>query len=574
MPKSVRLGYNYKKESEEIVVTPALRSMHMHVIGATGQGKSRFIEQLIRQDITHSHGVCLVDPHGELYGRIAHWCADNTMHNRRRIHLIDPNEASWTVGFDPLRCDDPEYLMKTVDEAVGACAQVWGGEDTNRTPLLKKCLRAVFYVLASRGLPFSEAMSLASATDPAGFRAAATANLDDPIFQVLWDDLNALTRREFSEAFSSTNNRLLEFLSSPTIRRMLSLKDTALDVSQCMEAGDIILVNLQPRVISSDNARLIGTLLTNTLFNRALRREERVAQRRPFYLYIDECYRFLTDDIEAMLDQTRKFGLHVVLVHQHLGQLRKYGDHVFDAVMTNARTKVVFGGLADGDAELLAKQLLREQFDFNRPKSILDKPVVVGYETTILRQHAEATGTSSSESVSDMRANIRGMSSGVSQVMNIDGMPVGWETLSSGRNDAASYGSGSASGQSRSQVSSYGEAEALKPILATLPTAVEGEGEILHRAIRVVRGMPPQHFLLARPGAEARVVAVPKVTSAFVRPSRIAAFFETARVKSPFLLPTAEADQVIASRPVPAVVEVDPEDDPFSVPESNDTIVA
>ncbi len=566
MPHTVLLGCE-KGDDEPMLATPEQRSMHMHVIGATGQGKSRFIEQLIRQDINHRHGVCLIDPHGELYEEITGWCAQNGLHRRRQIHLIDPNEPEWTVGFDPLRYDDPVYLTKTVDEAVAACAQVWGGEDTNRTPLLKKCLRAVFYVLARHRRPFSEAMKLASATDSDGFRALVTADLDDPIFRLLWEDLNALHPREFREAFSSTNNRLIEFLSSPTIRRMLSLKDTALDVSRCMEAGDIILVNLQPRLISSDNARLIGTLLTNTLFNRALRRQKRDATRRPFYLYIDECYRFLTEDIEAMLDQTRKFGLHVVLVHQHLGQLRKYGDHVFDAVMTNARTKVVFGGLADGDAELLAKQLLRQKFDYNRVKTLLDKPAVVDHEMITLRQRAEATGYSESSSTSSSQGDISGTSTAISQAMGLDGIAIRGETLSSGLNAVTSSGSGYASGQSRSQVSSVGESEALKPILKTLPTAVEGESEILNRAIRVVRELPRQHFILAHPSAEPKVVVVPDVTSSFLSPRRKQAFLKAARIKSPFLLPTSEADQVFASRTAPAEAEADPEDDPFSVPE-------
>ena len=566
MPHTVLLGRE-KGDDAPVVATPEQRSMHMHVVGATGQGKSRFIEQLIRQDIRHRHGVCLIDPHGELYEEITGWCARNGFHDSRQIHLIDPNETKWTVGFDPLRYDDPVYLTKTVDEAVAACAQVWGGEDTNRTPLLKKCLRAVFYVLARHRLPFSEAMKLSTAADPDGFRALVTTDLDDPIFRLLWEDLNALHPRDFRDAFSSTNNRLIEFLSSPTIRRMLSLKDTALDVSRCMEAGDIILVNLQPRLISSDNARLIGTLLTNTLFNRALRRQKREATRRPFYLYIDECYRFLTDDIEAMLDQTRKFGLHVVLVHQHLGQLRKYGDHVFDAVMTNARTKVVFGGLADGDAELLAKQLLREKFDYNRTKPILDKPVAVDHETITLRQRAEAFGQSYSTSSSSSRGDITGMSTGISQALALDGMPVRGETLSSGLNEVTSWGSGSASGESRSHVLSEGESESLKPILKILPTAVESESEILNRSIRVVRELPRQHFLLAHPGAESQVVVVPNVVSSFLSPRRKEAFLEGARVKSPFLLPTPKADQIIAERTAPAEAEADPEDDPFSVPE-------
>ena len=239
----------------------------------------------------------------------------------------------------------------------------------------------------------------------------------------------------------------------------------------------------------------------------------------------------------------------------------------FDAVMTNARTKVVFGGLADGDAELLAKQLLRQKFDYNRVKTLLDKPAVVDHEMITLRQRAEATGYSESSSTSSSQGDISGTSTAISQAMGLDGIAIRGETLSSGLNAVTSSGSGYASGQSRSQVSSVGESEALKPILKTLPTAVEGESEILNRAIRVVRELPRQHFILAHPSAEPQVVVVPDVTSSFLSPRRKQAFLKAARIKSPFLLPTSEADQVFASRTAPAEAEADPEDDPFSVPE-------
>ena len=148
MTKPVLVGVG--KGGQQITLSAIDRSTHMHVLGASGRGKSKFLENLIRQDIEHRHGLCLIDPHGTLYDEIVTWCAHHRLSGRRKIHLIDPSETDWTVGFDPLRCDDPEFLSVTVDSAVDACAQVWGGEDTDKTPLLKKCLRCVFYALADR----------------------------------------------------------------------------------------------------------------------------------------------------------------------------------------------------------------------------------------------------------------------------------------------------------------------------------------------------------------------------------------------------------------------------------------
>lgn len=37
---------------------------HMHVIGSSGSGKSKFLEHLMRQDLAERRPFCLIDPHG------------------------------------------------------------------------------------------------------------------------------------------------------------------------------------------------------------------------------------------------------------------------------------------------------------------------------------------------------------------------------------------------------------------------------------------------------------------------------------------------------------------------------
>jgi len=48
-------------------LTPEEREAHMHVIGSSGSGKSKFLEQMIREDLGNRQGFCLIDPHGTLY---------------------------------------------------------------------------------------------------------------------------------------------------------------------------------------------------------------------------------------------------------------------------------------------------------------------------------------------------------------------------------------------------------------------------------------------------------------------------------------------------------------------------
>jgi len=38
------------------------RESHIHILGSPGEGKSKFLEHLIRQDIDRGYGACLLDP--------------------------------------------------------------------------------------------------------------------------------------------------------------------------------------------------------------------------------------------------------------------------------------------------------------------------------------------------------------------------------------------------------------------------------------------------------------------------------------------------------------------------------
>ena len=61
--ESRRLG---ELRGESVAVSlDALRS-HAYIVGGTGTGKSRLLRVIIEQDIAACHGVCVVDPHGDL----------------------------------------------------------------------------------------------------------------------------------------------------------------------------------------------------------------------------------------------------------------------------------------------------------------------------------------------------------------------------------------------------------------------------------------------------------------------------------------------------------------------------
>jgi type IV secretory pathway VirB4 component len=331
----VNLHLGATASGKRLYIDPAVRTTHIHVLGASGRGKSYFLEHLIRQDIANGDGLCLIDPHGSLYSKIVAWCAEEPAFSWRKLILLDASTPGWTFGFNPLNFADAD-ISYCVDSMVHACAQVWGGEDTNATPLLKRALRGIFHVLAEHKLTLLEATYLISERDELRpVREKLTDTVADPIIREMWKRWNEMPASEFRKDFASSTNRLMEFFAAPIIRLILGQTDPILDFRKAMDEGAVILVNLASSGrLSDSNARTLGTLLTNDLFLKAQARPE---GSRPFYLYIDECGRYLNESIQRILDESRKRGLHLILANQHLAQLRAAGATVYSAVLTDAQ---------------------------------------------------------------------------------------------------------------------------------------------------------------------------------------------------------------------------------------------
>ena len=56
----------------------------------------------------------------------------------------------------------------------------------------------------------------------------------------------------------------------------------------------------------------------------AMRRQKIAkADRKDFFMYIDEFQNYITPGIESILSEARKYRLSLTLAHQYLGQLEK-----------------------------------------------------------------------------------------------------------------------------------------------------------------------------------------------------------------------------------------------------------
>jgi Type IV secretion-system coupling protein DNA-binding domain len=237
-----------------IVLPERPRLEHMHVIGATGSGKTNLLEHMIRQDVIHGRGVCVVDPHGNhpdsLYRSLLSWLDRKGFTKSRVIHLIDPNAGSHAVGFNPLGRPDADTSYSVIAEAMfEAFSRMWGDEDGNTKPTIQRVLTATFTALSEQGLTLAEARLLFDPDDTHGIRALVLRKLRDSYAHDEIDWLHHIGeertgRRDFRAEVVGPINRIAKLVRNEAVRAIVGQTERVLDLRDAMDENHVILANL------------------------------------------------------------------------------------------------------------------------------------------------------------------------------------------------------------------------------------------------------------------------------------------------------------------------------------------
>lgn len=334
------LGRNFHQGKEKrVTISPEQRLKHMHVIGATGTGKSTLLLTTIIQDIKNGEGLAVIDPHGDLIENIlAHIPASR----HPEVILLDPADSQFPVGFNILSAHseiEKDILSSDLVAVFKRQSSSWGDQ-----------MNSVF---ANAILAFLESDRGGTLVDmrhfliEKAFREEFLKTVRDEAIVYYW-------RREFpllrSSSIGPILTRLDSFLRPKLIRNMVS-QPKSLDFEDIMDSKKILLVKLSQGLMGSENSYLMGTFIVSKLQQAAMARQIKAkAQRRNFYLYIDEFQNFITPSMSAILSGARKYHLGLILAHQDMQQLTRNDTELASSVVANAGTRICFR-VGDTDAK-------------------------------------------------------------------------------------------------------------------------------------------------------------------------------------------------------------------------------
>ncbi|MEO0242876.1 MAG: type IV secretion system DNA-binding domain-containing protein [candidate division WOR-3 bacterium] len=344
-----------KREFQMAKIRDRDRSVHMYVVGASGTGKSKFLEFLIRQDIARGNGFGIIDPHGDLIEDVKGYLALALPREEleERVLLIDPTDEKYTVAFNPLERLEGVSPAEIAAELVEAFKKIWGAGSAIETygwgARMEDLLRNSLIALIEAGLTLCDLPRFLIDED---FRENVLERVEHPIAKRYFERFNSLAPRTREEWMESTLNKVNAFLSDDRIREMFSFEKSSFNLREIMDNRKILLIKLN-RGRLKENGDLIGSLLMTKIRMAAFSRSDMPKEERvPFYLYIDEFQNFATKEFIDTLSEARKYGLSLIMAHQNLSQLPK---DLQDSILTNCGIQCYFR-VCRRDAEILAKE--------------------------------------------------------------------------------------------------------------------------------------------------------------------------------------------------------------------------
>ncbi|MBR2543148.1 type IV secretion system DNA-binding domain-containing protein [Candidatus Saccharibacteria bacterium] len=323
------------------------RSRHVYIIGQTGAGKSGMLELLALSDIFYNQGYCIIDPHGDFAINNLRFIPES---RAKDVVYFNPADTAFPVAFNPSEVSDPAKKPNICSEVIGVLKRMFGD---SWGPRLEHILRYTLLALLDR--PETTLLDISRLLTDKDFRKETLDYCKDVTVLQFWKhEFGQWNEKQVNESIAPVLNKVGAFTANPIIRNIIGQPKSSFDIRKIMDEGKILVVNLSKGLIGEDNAAILGAFLVTKIQLAAMSRSDipEIADRRPFYLYVDEFQNFATDSFAVILSEARKYGLNLTIANQYVAQM---AETVRDAVFGNVGTTISFRVSAD-DAPILVKQ--------------------------------------------------------------------------------------------------------------------------------------------------------------------------------------------------------------------------
>lgn len=353
MEEGFLIGYNeFRGVKKPIRLSTNDRRRHLYMIGQTGTGKSKFLENLAYQDMMDGKGFAFIDPHGDsaeiLMGAVPKERVED-------IIYFNPADMDNPIGLNMFEYNSPDQKDFLVQEAIN---MLYGLYDPGHTGIVGPRLEHIFRNAALLLMSDPEGgtfVDIPKLLVDAEFMKSKLKYVTDPTVLEFWTKEWPASQKssEAGELVSWVASKFGPFISNDAMRNIIGQTKSGFNLRDIMDNKKILIVNLSKGKMGELNSKLLGIIFVMKFQAAAMSRADIPEdQREDFSLYVDEFQNFMTESFESILSEARKYHLSLIMANQFMTQLT---DKIREAIIGNVGT-VVSGRIGITDAEMLVKK--------------------------------------------------------------------------------------------------------------------------------------------------------------------------------------------------------------------------
>lgn len=314
------LWYNvYRWVKKEIRMKNEDRFRHFYVIGQTGTWKSSILQVMARQDLKEGRGVAVMDPHWDLVKDLIPFIPRERADD---VIVFDPRDVSRPMWLNLLEVHSDDEKDLVAMDAMNIMIKLFGNEIFG--PRIQDYFRNWVLTLMDypQGWAITDIVRLFTDDE---FQKDRVRHLKNPIVKAWWEKTFAsMWDREKQEMIPYFAAKFGWFITNSMMRNIIGQTKGSFDIFDVMQKWQILMINLSKWSLGDINSQLLWMVLVSKMQMAAMRRDKIPKEERTdFYLYIDEFQNYVTDSIESILSEARKYRLSLNVAHQYLWQLEK-----------------------------------------------------------------------------------------------------------------------------------------------------------------------------------------------------------------------------------------------------------
>lgn len=367
VPSAESVSMGLDTDLDEIIYLPDhIRTRHIHVLGATGSGKTEsVILNFLKQDVQRGLGSIILDAKGDasfLY-ELELWVPED------RLLVFDLTDSE-SLGYDPL---DAGSALEASQRFFSSLT--WSEEYYKSKAL--SALQRIFQTfrdLNDRNPTLIEVAKILDTQD------SYSAFVGSP------GSSQATAIKDFQELSGLRDQ--LQSLTLGHLKNILSPNSEAKINLSTAESGVVIYFRLQS-LMSPQIVGIVGKLLINHLNFLAGTVHRERGQSKPRKLvpvYVDEFATFACPEFADLISKARSAGFALHFSHQSIGDVMEVSPGFLNRITDNSATKIVLRINDPDSAEFIARCFGTKEFQKTTQRITNSKDIeaaeVVGEGTT------------------------------------------------------------------------------------------------------------------------------------------------------------------------------------------------